>query len=228
MHGMRHKVWVWFIVISGVVGFSFPSSAAKAELDKLIEGIQQQYNRAEDLSADFTQEAYNRTVGRTQKAKGRVFLTKPNLMRWDYDEPDLQHFIIDGETFWWYTPQNNQVVKKPASTSFDSKLPLSFLGGVGNLRQDFYISYAQEKINKRGWSSLLLLPREPTINLKQLLMDVERFEIRRISMEDAFGNRTTIFLSNMRVNRHIPSERFRFVLPPGVQVITPQDFPGGF
>jgi outer membrane lipoprotein carrier protein len=149
-------------------------------------------------------------------------------MRWDYRAPDIQHFIIDGETFWWYTPQNNQVIKQPTSATFDSKIPLSFLGGVGNLRKDFHISYAKEGMSQKGWQTLLLLPKKPTGNLKQLIMEVEGVEIRRVSMEDAFGNRTTISLSNMRINQNIPIERFRFTPPPGVQVISPEDFPTGF
>jgi outer membrane lipoprotein carrier protein len=223
---MRLQAWIAFWVLSVFLPFS--SSAARLPLEELIDRIQEEYNRAEDLSADFTQEAYNQAVGRAQKAKGIVYLKKPNLMRWDYGAPDPQHFIIDGETFWWYTPQSNQVIKQPASATFDSKIPLSFLGGVGNLRRDFHIRYAKEVENRKGWSSLLLLPKKATGNLKQLIMEVERFEIRRISMEDAFGNRTTLILSNMRINPKIPVERFRFTPPPGVQVITPEDFPGGF
>jgi outer membrane lipoprotein carrier protein len=221
----------------GVLGLSDFSPAAQltqtppsplVPLDKLIDSIQEAYNRADDLDADFTQEAYNRTVGRTQKAEGKVYIKKPDLMRWDYREPDPQHFIIDGKIFWWYTPQNNQVIKKPSSATFDSRIPLSFLGGVGSLRRDFDISYAKQKVSRKGWRALLLVPKKPTGNLKQLIMEVEGVEIRRVSMEDGFGNRTTIILSNMRVNQNIPIERFSFTPPPGIQIISPEDFPGGF
>ena len=215
-------------ILSVILCIPFSSSAAELPLQELIDGIQKEYNRSEDLKADFTQEAYNRAVGRSQKAKGTVYLKKPNLMRWDYAEPDLQHFVIDGDTFWWYTPENNQVIKQPASTSFDSKIPLSFLGGVGNLQQDFHISYAKKEASGKGRVALLLLPRKQGGNLKQLIMEVEGFEIRQVSMEDAYGNLTTLVLSNMRINQKIAAERFRFVPPPGAQVISPEDFPGGF
>ncbi len=59
-------------------------------------------------------------------------------------------------------------------------------------------------------------------------VEPEVFEIRRVTMEDAFGNRTTLLLSDVRINQEISGERFRFDPPPGVQVITPEDFPGGF
>jgi outer membrane lipoprotein carrier protein len=224
---MRPRTWIIPGILLSILIFSYSSPAAVLSLDELVDRIQQQYNRAEDLNAEFTQEAYNQAVDRAQKARGKVYLKKPNLMRWDYEGPDLQHFIIDGETFWWYTPQNNQVIKQPASATFDSKIPLSFLGGVGNLRQDFHISYAEE-VSKQGWQALLLLPKKTTGNLKKLIMEVEGFEIRRVSMQDAFGNKTTLLLSNMRINQNIAIERFRFVPPPGVQVISPEDFTGGF
>lgn len=225
---MRPRAWIISGMLLSALIFTYASPAiAVLPLDELVDRIQQQYNQADDLCADFTQEAYNQAVGRTQKAKGKVYLKKPNLMRWDYEDPDLQHFIIDGEIFWWYTPQNNQVIKQPASATFDSKIPLSFLGGVGNLRQDFHISYAEE-VSKKGWQALLLSPKKTMGNLKQLIMEVEGFEIRRVSMQDAFGNKTTILLSNMRINQNMTVDRFRFVPPPGVQVISPEDFPGGF
>ena len=210
-----------------VLFFSYHSAAAKLPLEDLVDGIQTEYNRYEDLKADFTQEAYNKAVGRSQKARGEVYVKKPDLMRWDYAEPDLQHFIIDGETFWWYTPENNQVIKQPVTSTFDSKIPLSFLGGVGNLKQDFHISYSKKEV-RQGWSALLLVPKKPSGNLKELIMEVEGFEVRQVSMEDGYGNLTKILLSNIRVNQGTPVERFRFTLPPGVQVITPEDFPGGF
>ncbi len=117
--------WAGKSVIWGVAS----SPAAQLPLEELVDRIQQTYNRAEYLTANFSQEAYNKTADRTQKAKGKVYLKKPDLMRWDYEEPDLQHFIVDGKTFWWYTPQNNQVIKQPTSAAFDSRIPLSFLGG---------------------------------------------------------------------------------------------------
>jgi len=224
---MRPRTWIIPGILLCILNISYSFPAAALSLDELVDRIQQQYNRADDLSADFTQEAYNQAVGRTQKARGKVYLKKPNQMRWDYEKPDVQHFIIDGKTFWWYTPQNNQVIKQPASATFDSRIPLSFLGGVGNLRQDFHISYAEEA-SKEGGQTLLLLPKKTTGNLTKLIMEVKGFEIRRVSMQDAFGNKTTLLLSNMRVNQNITIERFHFVPPPGVQVISPEDFPGGF
>lgn len=238
----RRKIkWVWISVpvLFGFLLFITPkpdifaspsSQKSVLPLEDLIDRIQQTYNKAKYMTADFTQEAYNQTIGRSQNAKGKVYLKKPNLMRWDYEEPDIQYFIVDGKTFWWYTPESNQVIKQPTAAAFDSRIPLSFLGGLGVIRRDFHIQYSKEKISREGWLSLLLSPRNPTGAFTQLTMEVDPdvFEIRRVIMEDGFGNRTILLLSNMRVNQEISAERFRFDPPPGVQVITPEDFPGGF
>jgi outer membrane lipoprotein-sorting protein len=91
---MITRVWIAL----GLLFFTYPSQAAQLPLDELIDRIQEAYNLAEDLDADFTQEAYNKAVGRTQKAEGKVYVKKPNLMRWDY-RPTLCAGITGHPTF---------------------------------------------------------------------------------------------------------------------------------
>ena len=46
-------------------------------------------------------------------------------MRWDYDAPDKQTIVGDGETLWLYQPDMNQVIKTPLGQAFQAATPLT-------------------------------------------------------------------------------------------------------
>ena len=64
------------------------------------------------------------------ETSGRVAFEKPNRMRWDYDPPDKQTIVGDGQSLWLYQPDMNQVIKAPLGEAFQASTPLTFLSGV--------------------------------------------------------------------------------------------------
>ncbi|MBI4594425.1 MAG: outer membrane lipoprotein carrier protein LolA, partial [Candidatus Rokubacteria bacterium] len=51
-------------------------------LEEVVEGLEGVYAKITDLRAEFTQNAFNRSLGQTIKAEGVVYLKKPGKMRW--------------------------------------------------------------------------------------------------------------------------------------------------
>ena len=45
---------------------------------------------------------------RPQKGEGKVYFKKKGMMRWDYQVPN-QKLISNGQTLWYYQPEENQV-----------------------------------------------------------------------------------------------------------------------
>jgi outer membrane lipoprotein carrier protein len=202
-----------------LAGLTAPAEAALG-LEQVVEKIQQKYNATTTLEVHFTQTAYNKALNQTQTAEGTVYIKKPGMMRWDYDPPEEQSFVINDNTFWWYTPQSRQVVKKKVETAFDSHLPLAFISGMGRLAQDFNITFASGQ-QPEGLYALELVPKKPQVNLKKMVLKVDdkQFDIQQVIMYDFYENVTTINFTQHKINTPIATERFQFEVPLGVRVV---------
>ncbi len=87
--------------------------AADADLNALLKGIEQRYNRAKTLQVHFV-ESYS-VQGRARKSEsGELTLRKPGRMRWDYSDPAGKLFVSDGKDVYLYTPDAHRVEKGQA------------------------------------------------------------------------------------------------------------------
>jgi len=50
-------------------------------------------------------------------------------MRWEYERPEKDLFLVDGKTAWFYVPADHTVTRVPAKQSEDLRTPLALLAG---------------------------------------------------------------------------------------------------
>jgi outer membrane lipoprotein carrier protein len=50
-------------------------------------------------------------------------------MRWEYESPEKNLFLVDGRTAWFYVPADHTVTRVPAKESSDWRTPLALLAG---------------------------------------------------------------------------------------------------
>jgi outer membrane lipoprotein carrier protein len=64
------------------------------------------------------------------------------MFNWQYQEPSEQEVVSDGRTMWVYLPESRQVIESDLTLANrgGSVNPVTFLGGLGNLSRDFFIS----------------------------------------------------------------------------------------
>src|SRR6476646_345215 len=129
---------VALVVLAVIV--ALPSLAISQELDQGVAGVDATYGKINDLRAEFTQSAYNRSLGQDIKAEGIVYLKKGGKMRWDYKSPSPQQIVSDGSSLWVYTPELNQVNKGNAPKALAGPAG-SFLSGLGKLREEFTVRF---------------------------------------------------------------------------------------
>ena len=110
--------------------------AAEPDLNKLLKGVEEHYNRAKTLQVHFV-ESYT-VQGRARKSEsGELTLRKPGRMRWDYTAPSGKLFISDGKDVYLYTPEAHRVEKTKLRASDDMRAPLAFLLGKLDFAKDF-------------------------------------------------------------------------------------------
>jgi outer membrane lipoprotein carrier protein len=202
-----------------------PVAAGAASLEEVVERVQTVCAQTQDLSARFQQTATNRTLNSVQEASGVFLAKRPGKMRWEYQKPDARLFVTDGKTLWAYSPSEKQVVVQDIAEAMTSRLPLAFLAGNCALAKDFDIG-SVEHAGTRGTPGTRILdltPKRPEAGIARMLLEVsvKNFTVEKTTLFDAYGNTTTIALSQLKLNGGLDDQQFRFAPPPGVNVVAP-------
>ena len=215
------------IAISALILFVFFASGANATermaIDDLTVSIQNQYEKTADLKAHFIQEATLKSTGRTEREEGIVYFKKPKKMLWDYVKPQSKKLVLNPKTAWLFVPEDNMVYIQDSKNLFTSGQAIRFLSGIGRLRDEFSIKYAQPDHDASGNYLLEMTPKDSadsTGGVRNLLVSVEKntFVIIKCTFRDAFGNKTVISFTDIKTNNSLPDSLFTFKPPAGVEI----------
>jgi outer membrane lipoprotein carrier protein len=173
-----------------------------------------------DFSADFVQ-IFQDPLNRKQQESGHLYLMRPRMMRWEYKSPEEKLFVSDSKNVYLYVPADKQVSKEGVRDTFDDRMPLMFLLGRDNLRNEFT---RFELLNTRpfleGTKVLRMYPRRKT-DLSEVIMEVDpaNFEVRRLILAHMDGSKSEFIFSNIRINTGLKAPLFQFKVPTGVEIV---------
>ena len=200
------------------------AGAANAKTDEVVKKLQARYDATSDFTADFAQVVEVSTLGQKLESKGQVYFKRPGKMRWEFTEPDAQTIVADGTTLWIYQPEHHQVLKAPFRAAFQSATPLSFLFGVGKLREDFNASLPPGTDASR--IRLKLVPKQDReIGTLILDLDPKSYDIVAAEVTDPLGNVTRLAFTNLKRGVGLDDAKFKFTVPPGTDVVEPPGNP---
>ena len=213
------------------------TSTQAAELADVVSTVEQGYQQLTDLQATFKQKTTIAAIGRSEKGGGELLLRRAKggaaQFRFDYTKP-AQQIVSDGKTLWYYVPEAKQVMVSDMATFFTggNSLALTYLTGMGHLSRDFNAKSGGK--DKQGNHLLELTPKKPSPVLAKLQLTVAAAAVDQFSADktartpfpllasvvtDGAGNRTEINYSNVKVNRGLSIDRFKFKVPTGVAVV---------
>jgi outer membrane lipoprotein carrier protein len=180
--------------------------------------VQERFDATADFTAAVDQELVAVSAGKTIKANGTVAFKRPGKMRWRLSNGGEQIIVADGTTLWFYQPDERQVLRAPFQAAFRSSTPISFLTGVGRLKDDFEVTVAGED---GGAIQLALRPRrgEGELGKLRLTVDPQSYDIVGAEITDPVGNITRLRFSDLRRNTDLEDAQFHFEVPAGVDVI---------
>jgi outer membrane lipoprotein carrier protein len=82
--------------------------AQTAPLD-IIARLEQNLRGLTSFQADFEQTSSSSSLSTPLKEKGRLFVKKDDLMRWDYTDPEKKTFVFNAGLLLSYFPEDNQL-----------------------------------------------------------------------------------------------------------------------
>jgi outer membrane lipoprotein carrier protein len=197
-------------------------TAPPASLDDVVRGLEGAYGRINDLKAEFSQNAFNKSLNQTIPATGVVYLKKGGKLRWEYTQPTPQEIVSDGKTLWVYTPTLNQVNVAPAPEALAGPAG-SFLIGLGKLREHFGVRFMNPAQPRDGDGNVVLdlSPKQPLPTLARLILSIDprSWEVRKAVVYDQFENTVTMRFTKMTLNSGLADSLFTFTAPKGVATV---------
>jgi outer membrane lipoprotein carrier protein len=198
------------------MGACLAIQAAEVDLNTLLKGVEQRYNRAKTLQVHFV-ESYT-VQGRARKSEsGELTLRKPGRMRWDYTAPSGKLFVSDGKDVYLYTPEAHRVEKAKLKASEDMHAPLAFLLGKLDFAKEFRdfqlkLEGANYLITAKAKSDKLLYERV------QMLVTPD-FQIQQLVINGQDLSLLTFQLDGEKVNPPVDDAVFKFQLPAGATLV---------
>jgi outer membrane lipoprotein carrier protein len=196
----------------GALAASAEPAADLQALGRLEKGLA----RLESVRAEFTQDLLGKDGGSTAHAAGTLYLKKPGRFRWDYSSPK-QLIVCDGTTLWLYDPELEQATTRRVRDTL-SQTPAMLLSGEARVRDGFVVKDGGRAL---GLDWIVLTPKADDTDFREIRLGFAGDFLKRMEFADKLNQRTAISLGRLERNATLADSLFRFVAPPGVDVIGP-------
>jgi outer membrane lipoprotein carrier protein len=172
-------------------------------------------DRLKTLRAAFIQTTTDKNQRVIQQTRGQLWVSAPGRFRLETIEPAVQTLVSDGESFWSYDSDLEQVIITPLQHDI-SQVPILLLGGdAGRIADKYLVVYYESE----GHGFYVLEPRDEGSLFAALTIEFAEAVPVSIVLRDSLGQRTSIELADLAPNEPVAATVYTFITPPGVDVI---------
>jgi outer membrane lipoprotein carrier protein len=208
------------------------SSPPAPTVESVVRAFEARYRHASTLAATFL-ESYSEN-GRVVRANaGTSYFRRPGKMRWEYESPDKNLFLVDGKFAWFYVPVDHTATRVPAKQSADWRTPLALLAGEAKLSKVCSaLAFAKSASPEKSENVVLFCAlhgsedkREPTAlpssrdTVAFLEVNPATGELSRVLVNQPGGVRLEFRFGNWQFNPPLPESLFHFAPAPGTAIV---------
>jgi outer membrane lipoprotein carrier protein len=131
----RFAAWAGIVRLQAMLRFAAYAcailaafSSTTSEAKRIAAKLEARYRGSHTLAATFL-ERYSENGRVVRSEAGIAYFRRPGKMRWEYESPEKNLFLVDGKTAWFYVPADHTVTRAPAKESTDWRTPLALLAG---------------------------------------------------------------------------------------------------
>src|SRR5258707_7193532 len=207
------------------------------EAAELASRMEARYRSAKTLQATFLERyAENGSVLRTEA--GTAYFPRPGKMRWEYERPEKDLFLVDGKTAWFYVPADHTVTRVPAKESTDLRTPLALLASETKVSRVCARVRLEEQEKPQQSDNVLLRCELRGVKGKvsgessagaiagtdaasAVFFEIvpATGELVRLIAQQPGGVRVEFQFENWRINPPLPDSMFRFQQPADVALV---------
>src|SRR5436853_5970190 len=219
----------------GSLFFLFFIVATAPDVKIIVNRLETRYRSARTLQETFL-ERYIENGRIVRIEAGIAYFRRPGKMRWEYQAPEKNLFLVDGKTAWFYVPGDHTVTRVPAKQSTDWRTPLALLAGEMKLsricaRVDLATDEKPYKDGNVVLSCTLKgsetaadpASKNGAAHAKRdlLLLEVaqDTNQLVRIVLREAGGIEIEFKFKDWQFDPPVPDSFFRFEVPLGVAIV---------
>lgn len=163
---------------------------------------------------------------------GVAYFRRPGKMRWEYEEPEKNLFLVDGKWAWFYVPADHTVTRVPAKESSDWRTPLALLAGEMKVSRVCARVEATEEEKPEKFENAVLRcilrgedskPGQPPAMVNDEIVYFEIVqstgELVRVVVRKTGGVGIEFHFANWVMDPVLPDSRFHFEAPMGVAIV---------
>lgn len=169
----------------------------------------------EGLSGRFEQRVVDAQGQTREESRGSIALAVPRQFRWEYEAPFPQLIVADGDKVWIFDPDLEQVQVRPQGAE-EQQSPLTALIDPSELDRQFAVRDGGEE---DGVTWIELEPKGENAPFSKARLGFSDATLVRMEMTDMLAQKTVLSFSDWQRNPVFEAGTFRFVPPPGVDVI---------
>jgi outer membrane lipoprotein carrier protein len=207
-------------------------------VQNVVMRLEARYRSAKTLQTAFL-ERYMENGRLVRVEAGTAYFRRPGKMRWDYQSPEKNVFLVDGKTAWFYVPADHTATRVPAKESADWRTPLALLVGdmkISRVCQHVLAAIDEKPENPenamlycqlRGSASKSAKtasgtsPSQKPSDRESVFFEIDpnSGDLVRVLIRDPGGIEITFSFANWRMDPPVPDSLFRFDAPKGVAIV---------
>ena len=193
----RGRLGPFVLLLAPLIGLGLglglaPTPAAadgKARLEAFLKGLT-------SLQSSFEQTTFNADHTRMTQGRGTLYLQRPGRFRWEYDTPNKQVIIADGQRVYLHDLDLNQVSHQSEEKALRGT-PALLLATEAPIERDFTIGPI-DSTDGREWVGLT--PKAKDTEIVRIELGFGSTGLESMIMEDSFGQETRLNFGRTKRN----------------------------
>jgi outer membrane lipoprotein carrier protein len=214
---MEHKrgwlIWLLFLLSPSLASPLQTPQAAALNIEKAFASLR-------SLQADFEQSYFSASLATPLVEKGKLCLQKPDLMRWEYLEPERNIYLYKEGLSLAYFPEDNQLYRHTLSPEEKDWAIFSLLTGRANIADTYTVEPTEFPSEKKSPVQIRLTPKtEGEISYILLEADPKTWLLDKAVFLDWAGNKQEFRFSRLKLNTRLDARIFELDVPADCEVI---------
>jgi outer membrane lipoprotein-sorting protein len=196
-------------------------------IDRVVQGLNRELAGMRDMTGDFVQIVAS-PLNETTRQEGHVYLARGGRARWEYDLPETEVYLYDGDTSYEYKPAQNLYRMRSIPPEAYDAMPLMSVFGRRNLIDLFgeFQLLDPAGATVAGTHVVRAYPKQET-DVEHIVIETGEtapgeFVIRRLFIQYTNSSNDIVF-SNVLTNTGLSDGLWELDVPSGTDVVDLRD-----
>lgn len=223
MHYLPRFFITSLLVIVPLVTFAADTVNKVKDVDKLVQLLAQ----SQFYQAKFSQLVRNSEGEIIDQSRGAMLLARPDKLRWDITAPLEQTIIVNGDQYFQYDSDIDQLIIEQLSDQLSAMPVLLLSGDSSAIAQSFAVEEVHaviasniEEDSSSGLRLFTVIPLQEDGLFSMLSLEFTDGQLNAIAILDDLQQSSRFEFSDIEVNTDLADSLFELIPPEGTDIIS--------